>query len=140
MNYFETEKFFAKSSDLIQFNEINGLLLLQQDAMISISKARKIEAQQLEVELTEDGDVNTIDANGNVKLTEEVGRIAFSSSAFYDAESGNMTLSDTVEIFDGNNELRGDKAIINMQTGYSKILAGGEKKRVTGKLIFGTSN
>ena len=51
-----------------------------------------------------------------------------------------MTLSDTVEIFDGNNELRGDKAIINMQTGYSKILAGGEKKRVTGKLIFGTSN
>ena len=139
-NYFETEKFFAKSSDLIQFNEINGLLLLQQDAMISISKARKIEAQQLEVELTEDGDVNTIDANGNVKLTEEVGRIAFSSSAFYDAESGNMTLSDTVEIFDGNNELRGDKAIINMQTGYSKILAGGEKKRVTGKLIFGTSN
>ena len=46
----------------------------------------------------------------------------------------------THEILDGNNQLRGDKAIINMETGYSKILAGNENKRVTGKLILGTSN
>ncbi|MDB3999851.1 hypothetical protein N9446_00765, partial [bacterium] len=82
----------------------------------------------------------TINAEGDVKLTEKAGRIAYSGSAFYEAENGNMTLSDSVEILDGNNQLRGDKAIINVETGYSKILAGSENKRVTGKLILGTSN
>ena len=124
----------------IQFNELNGILNLQDDAMISISEARKIEAQRLEIALSDDGNVTTINAKGDVKLTEEAGRIAYSGSAFYEAENGNMTLSDSVEILDGNNQLRGDKAIINMETGYSKILAGSEDKRVTGKLILGTSN
>ena len=90
--------------------------------------------------VADDGNVTTINAEGDVKLTEEAGRIAYSGSAFYEAENGNMTLSDSVEILDGNNQLRGDKAIINMETGYSKILAGSEDKRVTGKLILGTSN
>ena len=139
-NYFESEEFIAKSSDQIQFSELNGLLLIQQEAAISISGSGKIEAQRIEVKLTDDGDVNTINAEGDVKLTEEAGRVAFSSYAFYEAESGNMTLSNSVEILDGNNQLRGDKAIINMETGYSKILAGNENKRVTGKLILGTSN
>ena len=139
-NYFETEEFIAKSSNKIQFNELNGLLLLQQNAMISISEARKIEAEMLEIKLTDNGDINTIDAEGNVKLTEEAGKVAFSRSAFYDADSGNITLSDSVEILGNNNELRGDKAVINIETGYSKILAGSKNKRVTGKLVLGTSN
>ena len=139
-NYFESEEFIAQSSNQIQFNEINGILNLQDDAMISISQAKKIEAQWLEIELSDDGKLTTINAEGDVKLTEEAGRIAYSSSAFYEAKNGNMTLSDSVEILDGNNQLRGDKAIINMETGYSKILAGSENERVTGKLILGTSN
>ncbi len=139
-NYFESEELIAKSSHQIQFDELNGLLLLQKDAMISISEARKIEAQMLKIELTDDGDINTINAEGDVKLTEEAGRVAFSSSAFYQVESGNVTLSDSVVILGDKNQLRGDKAIINMETGYSKILAGNENKRVTGKLILGASN
>ena len=139
-NYFESEEFTAQSSNQIQFNELDGILNLQDDAMISISEARKIEAQRLEIELSDDGNVTTINAEGDVKLTEKAGRIAYSGSAFYEAENGNMTLSDSVEILDGNNQLRGDKAIINVETGYSKILAGSENKRVTGKLILGTSN
>ncbi len=139
-NYFETKEFIAKSSKKIQFSELNGLLLLQQDAVISISESRKIEAQMLKIELTKDGDINTINAEGDVKLTEEAGRVAFSNSAFYEAQNGNITLSDSVEILDDKNQLRGDKAIINMETGYSKILSGSENKRVTGKLILGTSN
>jgi len=139
-NYFESEEFIAQSSNQIQFNELNGILNLQDDAMISISEARKIEAQRLEIELSDEGNVTTINAEGDVKLTEKAGRIAYSGSAFYEAENGNMTLSDSVEILDGNNQLRGDKAIINVETGYSKILAGSENKRVTGKLILGTSN
>jgi lipopolysaccharide export system protein LptA len=139
-NYFESEEFIAQSSNQIQFNELNGILNLQDDAMISFSEARKIEAQRLEIALSDDGNVTTINAKGDVKLTEEAGRIAYSGSAFYEAENGNMTLSDSVEILDGNNQLRGDIAIINMETGYSKILAGSENKRVTGKLILGTSN
>ena len=139
-NYFESEEFTAQSSNQIQFNELDGILNLQDDAMISISEARKIEAQRLEIQLSDDGNVTTINAEGDVKLTEKAGRIAYSGSAFYEAENGNMTLSDSVEILDGNNQLRGDKAIINVETGYSKILAGSENKRVTGKLILGTSN
>ena len=139
-NYFESEEFTAQSSNQIQFNELDGILNLQDDAMISISEARKIEAQRLEIELSDDGNVTTINAEGDVKLTEKAGRIAYSGSAFYEAENGNMTLSDSVEILDGNNQLRGDKAIINVETGYSKILAGSENKRVTGKLILGTTN
>lgn len=139
-NYFESEEFTAQSSNQIQFNELDGILNLQDDAMISISEARKIEAQRLEIELSDEGNVTTINAEGDVKLTEKAGRIAYSGSAFYEAENGNMTLSDSVEILDGNNQLRGDKAIINVETGYSKILAGSENKRVTGKLILGTSN
>lgn len=139
-NYFESEEFTAQSSNQIQFNELDGILNLKDDAMISISEARKIEAQRLEIELSDDGNVTTINAEGDVKLTEKAGRIAYSGSAFYEAENGNITLSDSVEILDGNNQLRGDKAIINVETGYSKILAGSENKRVTGKLILGTSN
>ena len=90
--------------------------------------------------LTENGEVSIIKAVTTVKLTENSGRIALANEAFYDAESGEMNLIESVQIIDGKNQLQGDKAIINIETGYSKIFAGEKNNRVSGKLILGTSN
>jgi len=90
--------------------------------------------------LDDDGQVSIINANNNVKLAEDNGRIAYSDSAIYNAVSGTTDLEGSVEIYDGQNLLRGDKANINMVTGYSKIIAEGANQRVSGKLILGTSN
>ena len=139
-NFFKSEMFTAKSSNQILFDEMKGILLLQEEAHVLISEGRKMEAQRLEIKLADGGDVKTINAKGDVKLTEEAGRIAYSNAAFYTAETGEMTLLESVKILDGSNQLLGDKAIINMNSGYSKILADGENKRVTGKLVLGTSN
>ena len=139
-NYFESDMFVTKSSNQIKFDEIKGTLLLTEDAFVSISEGSKIEAQLLEIELADGGNVSIIEAEGNVKLTEGAERIAYSNAAFYKAESGEMTLSESVVIIDGNNQLKGDKAIINMNSGYSKILTENRTKRVTGKLFLGTSN
>ena len=136
---FKSIKFTAKASKIIQFNQENGKLLLKKDAVISIGGNRSIEAQQIEILLTDTGEVRTIKASEVVKLVEESGRIALSNEAFYEAASGNMKLKDSVQIIDGENHLKGDNAIINLETGYSKIFAGKKTNRVSGKLILGTS-
>ena len=137
---FKSIKFTAEASNIIQFNEANGELFLQKDAVISIGGNRSIEAQQIEILLTDTGEVRTIKAFNAVKLVEESGRIALSNEAFYEAETGDMKLVDSVQIIDGKNHLKGDNAIINVKTGYSKIFGGETSNRVSGKLILGTSN
>ncbi len=137
---FRSNQFVADAAKLIRFNETTGELLLQKDAMILITGNRRIEAQQIEILLTEGGEVSIIKALTTVKLTENSGRIALANEAFYDAETGEMNLIEAVQIIDGKNQLQGDKAIINMETGYSKIFAGEKNTRVSGKLILGTSN
>ena len=139
-SYFKSEKFKAEASKIIQFNEKNGELLLQKDAMILITGDRKIEAQQIEILLSDSGDVSTIKAFKAVKLTEETGRVALANQAFYEAATGDMNLIDSVRIIDGKNQLEGEKALINVKTGYSKIFAGEKSDRVSGKLILGASN
>ena len=137
---FKSIKFTAEASNIIQFNEANGELFLQKDAVISIGGNRSIEAQQIEILLTDTGEVRTIKAFNAVKLVEESGRIALSNEAFYEAETGDMKLVDSVQIIDGKNHLKGDNAIINVKTGYSKIFGGETSNRVSGRLILGTSN
>ena len=138
-SHFKSDKFTAEASTLIQFNEATGELLLQKDAAISISGSRKIEAEQIEILLTDSGEIRTMEASNSVKFTEESGRVASAAQAFYEDESGDMILVESVEIIDGNNFLQGDKAIINVKTGYSKIFAGDKSNRVLGKLILGAS-
>ena len=139
-NYLESEQFTAESASKIEFFQVEGKLSLLNKAVISLSDNREIQAEQIDLELIEGNQIKSMNARGNVKLTEESGRIAYANSAVYNAETEDTTLTDSVEIIDGDNLLRGEKAIINMVSGYSKILAGGENKRVTGKLILNTSN
>ncbi len=139
-SHFKSDKFVAEASNVIQFNEKEGELLLQKDAMILITGDRKIEAQKIEILLSDSGDVSKITAFKAVKLTEETGRVAMANQAFYEAESGDMNLIDSVRIIDGKNQLQGEKALINIKTGYSKIFAGEKSERVSGKLVLGTSN
>ncbi len=139
-NQFRSEKFTAEASNRIQYDELNGELFLQDDAQISISGERTIKAQQIEILLSDNGDLKSVKAFEKVKLIEEMGRIAHANQAFYQAESGTMTLKESVEIIDGKNLLQGDTAIINVKTGYSKILAGSKNQRVSGKLILSSSN
>ena len=137
---FKSDQFVAEAKKFIQFNEITGELLLQKDAMILITGNRRIEAQQIEILLTDGGDVSVIKALTTVKLTENSGRIALANEAYYEAESGEINLIESVQIIDGKNQLQGDKALINMETGYSKIFSGEKNTRVSGKLILGASN
>ena len=140
---YKSEKITANSSKSILYQENDGVITLESNVIIALTgdnNSQTISAEFVKILLDDDGQVSIINANNNVKLAEDNGRIAYSDSAIYNAVSGTTDLEGSVEIYDGQNLLRGDKANINMVTGYSKIIAEGANQRVSGKLILGTSN
>jgi lipopolysaccharide export system protein LptA len=70
-----------------------------------------------------------VEANGNVVITtpQEVAR---GREGVYNADKGTATLTGDVRITRGKNQLNGERAVVNLKTGISRLLpagAGGER-------------
>ncbi len=83
--------------------------------------------------------LNRVDAEGNVVITtpEEVAR---GREGVYNADKGTATLTGDVRITRGKNQLNGERAIVNLNTGISRLLpAGKDGGRVKGLFTPGTA-
>lgn len=83
--------------------------------------------------------LSQVDADGNVVITtpEEVAR---GREGVYDAKKGTATLTGDVRITRGKNQLNGERAVVNLNTGVSRLLPAGKGGgRVKGLFTPGTA-
>ncbi len=96
---------------------------------IAIQEDKKLKADTLvayfrKTEGKDQGsEVHRIDAFNNVSITTPT-EIAYGKQAVYNVETGIATLTGGVKITRGQNQLNGEIAEINMNTGISRILSG----------------
>jgi lipopolysaccharide export system protein LptA len=84
-------------------------------------------------------ELSRIDADGNVVITtpEEVAR---GREGVYTAAKGTATLTGDVRITRGRNQLNGERAVVNLNTGISRLLPAGKGgERVKGLFTPGTA-
>lgn len=83
--------------------------------------------------------LSRVEADGNVVITtpEEVAR---GREGVYTVEQGTATLNGDVRITRGKNQLNGERAVVNLNTGISRLLpAGKDGGRVKGLFTPGTA-
>ncbi len=97
---------------------------------LAVLKERKIKADILTAHLrkdeNEESKVYRVDAFGSVLITTPTD-IARGEKGVYFVDTGIATLTGSVKITRDDNQLNGEIAEINMNTGISRILAGAEK-------------
>jgi lipopolysaccharide export system protein LptA len=95
---------------------------------VAIDKDRRVSADVLTAHVAPDAKGNAsrisrIDAFGNVRVSTPT-QIAQSAKGVYNADSQIATLVDHVRVTQGKNQLNGDYAEVNLNTGVSRMLSG----------------
>ena len=102
----------------------------------AVSGTDQIDADELKAELSEDAEgnllIDNLAATGNVVITTPTD-IARGDHGLYDRQTNTATLSGSVRLTRGQNQLNGDFAEVNLDTGVSRLLAQpGSEGRVQG--------
>jgi len=113
----------------IQFNDKSGKAMAL-GAPVMTRPDRKLSADRLDGQFVKDETGNwtlqTGNAAGHVITTSGIGTanpsISTSDTGFYDAAHGTALLTGNVKLSRGQNQLNGDRAEINMNTGESRLL------------------
>ena len=121
--------------DSLEYWEKRQLAVARGDA-VAVRADRRIEANALTARFSEgktgDLEVTGMDAVGGVRITTPR-EIARGRDGIYDVVKGIATLRGDVKITRGDNQLNGEMAELNLNTGVSRILAqNGGKQRVKG--------
>lgn len=121
----------AKSNQILEFFTREDRMHAVGNAIVQLPDGRILEADDIQIQNHEDGSVDQIDANGNVRITMENARSAMADMAVYTQKEGTALLTGNVTISEGGNVLNGQKAEIDFNSGISRMLSSG-KSRVTG--------
>ncbi|KZB66823.1 hypothetical protein AUP42_14940 [Thalassospira lucentensis] len=84
-----------------------------------------------------ENELSRIDGNGNVTIRTPTDFVV-GNQGVYDAKTGIATLVGSVKITRGENQLNGDRAVVDLNTGVSRLTANGNgdgKSRVRGLLV-----
>lgn len=84
-----------------------------------------------------ENELSRIDGNGNVTIRTPTDFVV-GNQGVYDAKTGIATLVGSVKITRGENQLNGDRAVVDLNTGISRLTANGNgdgKSRVRGLLV-----
>lgn len=84
-----------------------------------------------------ENELSRIDGNGNVTIRTPTDFVV-GNQGVYDAKTGIATLVGSVKITRGENQLSGDRAVVDLNTGVSRLTANGNgdgKSRVRGLLV-----
>ena len=95
---------------------------------VALEKDRRVSADVLTAHVAQDtkgnaSRISRIDAFGNVRVSTPT-QIAQSAKGVYNADSQIATLVDHVRVTQGKNQLNGDYAEVNLNTGVSRMLSG----------------
>lgn len=114
------------AKDGITYNETTGIAVAKGDAL-AIREDKRIRADVLTATFAKDKDgkmaLNKANAEGHVVVTTPT-EIASGDKGDYDAKTGIATLTGSVKITRGENQLNGGYAWVDMNTGRSRITAG----------------
>ena len=109
----------------MEYWEGRRLAVARGDA-VAIQDDKRLSADVLSAHLREDAEgklsVHRVEAFGNVEVASET-EIVRAEYGDYNVESGIATLTGSVKITKGQNQLNGDFAEVNLNTGISKLLA-----------------
>ena len=136
-----TAKETVTARDSLEYWQLKDMFVARGDAL-AVLEDRKIKADILTAHLRKDENdeskVYRVDAFGSVLITTPTD-IARGEKGVYFVDTGIATLTGAVKITRGDNQLNGEIAEINMNTGVSRILAGagkgGESKPVRALII-----
>ncbi|MFB3149297.1 MAG: LptA/OstA family protein [Alphaproteobacteria bacterium] len=136
-----TPKETVTARDSLEYWQLKDMFVARGDAL-AVLEDRKIKADILTAHLrkdkNEESKVYRVDAFGSVLITTPT-EIARGEKGVYFVDTGIATLTGAVKITRGDNQLNGEIAEINMNTGVSRILAGagkgGESKPVRALIV-----
>ena len=123
----ETETDRITSRDSLEYWEKRNLAIARGNA-IATRGENQLSADVLTAHFTKDPEgksrVHQLDAFENIVITTPH-EVVKSKRGVYDVESGIATLSGSVKITRGNNQLNGEYAEVNLNTGVSKLFGRG---------------
>lgn len=113
--------------DSLEYWDQRKLAVARGDA-VAVDKDRRVSADVLTAHVAQDAKGNAsrisrIDAFGNVRVSTPT-QIAQSAKGVYNLDSQIATLVDRVRVTQGHNQLNGDYAEVNLNTGVSRMLSG----------------
>ncbi|WP_073955141.1 LptA/OstA family protein [Thalassospira sp. TSL5-1] len=133
-----TETLTAKDS--LEYWEAKRMAVARGDA-VAISQGRKLKADVLTARFISspkgENQLERIDGYGHVTIETPTDYVV-GNQGVYDAKTGIATLTGSVKITRGKNQLNGDRAVVDLKTGISRLMAdnkGDGKSRVRGLLV-----
>ena len=123
----------ARADKDIHFQREKGRVHLREKAEIKLSDGRHLTGDDLQLYLNAEDNIERIEARGNITVTQASGARASADNMDYDRLGDKATLTGNVTIIDGGNQLSGDKAEIDFETGISKMLSSHSGGRVSGR-------
>ncbi|WP_085578622.1 LptA/OstA family protein [Thalassospira mesophila] len=133
-----TETLTAKDS--LEYWEAKHMAVARGNA-VATSEGRKLRADVLTARFIQsakgDNELERIDGYGHVTI-ETATDFVVGDQGVYDAKTGIATLTGSVKITRGKNQLNGDRAVVDLKTGISRLMADGKgdgKSRVRGLLV-----
>ncbi|WP_366655430.1 LptA/OstA family protein [Fodinicurvata sp. EGI_FJ10296] len=139
---YETPIERVTASDRLEYWQSRNLARAIGDAMaVNKEDGNQISADELVAEFGEndngDRSISVVNAEGNVEIITDTD-VAHGDEGVYDLRTGIATLTGNVALTRGDNQLEGDVAEVNMNTGASRLLSSGEEgtgDRVRGLLF-----
>lgn len=123
----------ARANKDIHFQRNKGRVHLREAAEIKLSDGRHLKGDDVQLYLSAEDNIERIDARGNITVTQASGARASADKMDYNRLEDKATLIGNVTILDGGNQLSGDKAEIDFETGISKMLSTNSGGRVSGR-------
>jgi lipopolysaccharide export system protein LptA len=122
----ETPEDLITARDSLEWYDAKQLAVARGDA-VAIREPKRVRADVLVAQVThppgESAHVSRVDAHGNVVVSsmDQIGR---GSTGVYNADTGIATLSGNVTLTRGDNELKGQYGVVDLNNNVSRLLAG----------------
>ncbi len=127
---FESDQAIITARDSLEFWEADELAVARGDATVLTTDQRRLRADVMTAYILPDGtgkkSVQRIDAIGNVHVSTGQ-EIILGREGVYEVDREIATICGNVRITRGDNQLNGDCAEVEMNTGRSRLLGGGQR-------------
>ncbi|MGE0715309.1 MAG: LptA/OstA family protein [Alphaproteobacteria bacterium] len=127
----------VRARDSLEFWEQRQLAVAR-GAASAVREDRRIEADTLTATMSDDGkgsrQVRRVDAFGNVTVAT-ANEVARGATGVYNLEKGIATLRGNVKITRGQNQLNGEYAVVDLNTGVSRMLPAPGRDGQPGRVV-----
>lgn len=138
----ESDQDRVTATDSIEYNQATGVAIARGNATVE-REGQQIQADIITAYIVASAngeqELDRVLAQGNVRVTSPDG-IATAEEGVYNAIDNTATLSGSVRITRGQNQLAGDLAEVNLDTGVSRLLSQSEGEGLVRGLLVPEEN